>query len=108
MSRQTKFRCTNCNSINYVYENEEEDSRANSSLTIMPFGKYKGKTFKSIVALPNGINYLNWFVQLPQLYPNTKQAIQEILDDVHRQQEQTRCITPPSSPTEQKQQSKSS
>ena len=44
----------------------------------MPFGKYKGRELKTLIS-GDEIRYLQWFVQMPDLKPRIKEAIERHL-----------------------------
>lgn len=44
----------------------------------MPFGKYKGREIKSLRDNEE-VRYLQWFIQMPDLKPRIKEAIEKHL-----------------------------
>jgi uncharacterized protein (DUF3820 family) len=49
-----------------------------SKITIMPFGQYKGREIKTLIA-DSELRYLEWLVMKPDMKPKLKLAIQEHL-----------------------------
>lgn len=50
----------------------------NNPVSVMPFGKYKGRELKSLKD-DEEVRYLQWFIQMPDLKPRIKEAIQSHL-----------------------------
>lgn len=49
--------------------------------TVVPFGKYKGRTLDSIASDNEGLRYLDWVRGQDWLRDQLKEAIDEYLDD---------------------------
>jgi hypothetical protein len=50
----------------------------NNPVELMPFGKYKGRELKTLTSSEE-VRYLQWFIQMPDLKPRIKEAIEKHL-----------------------------
>lgn len=54
---------------------------AQAKATVMPFGKYRGRTVGSMLKKDDELLYLDWMVGLDDLYGDIKEALGIVLSD---------------------------